>query len=201
MKKIIAGIISVLLILTLVGCSNNQVEKATQQSKQTKIEKSESSNKSTSSNKSVATTSSQSSTQESLWNASKKQALVTFMNEFGTKMKQSYREAGPGNDTHYAGLHYPTDFSKNNLTFDEAQQTVTWSNDGSGNAHVNVVDIYVNNDNLTMGGHIYLFAIVDGQPVVYHTSQNQDIGDHLIHFTTTENAELKNEFENIVHSN
>lgn len=190
MKKILMSLALIFSITTLVGCNNTDKDtKSNKESHPTKVIKK---------NNPINKTKKDDTKTRPLWTSEKNEQLSTFMNEFGSKMQQAYTEAKPGHDTNYAGLHYPSDFSKDNITIDGVRKNVDWSNNGTGSADVNVVDIYVNNDEATMGGHIYLFALVDKQPVVYHTDQNQDTGDHLTHFTTTENAELKDRFKAIV---
>lgn len=141
-----------------------------------------------------------SSTQSSsVWNDTKDDKLASFMVTWGQTMKQSYTQCTPDRNTTYTGLHYPNDFSDNKTAFSNHKLSAGWSPDGSNKYKVNVVAIYEDtNGGSTVGGRIYLFAIQNNSPVVYYTEQNQGTPDRLVHFETTQNTDLTNEFKKLV---
>lgn len=120
------------------------------------------------------------------------------MDAFGQTMNQSYTACTPGHNTIYAGMHYPDDLKDQKTAFDDQQLSAGWSSTGKGRYRVNVVAVYEDPGQGTLGGHVYLFAIKDGKPVVYHPSQNQGMPDNLTHFTTTKNQTLAQGFAKIV---
>ena len=137
-------------------------------------------------------------TPSALWDQRKAEQLSSFMESFGQTMDQSYTACTPGHNTTYAGLHYPDDLKQQRTAFDDQKLSAGWAPTGKGHYRVNVVAVYEDPGQGTLGGHVYLFAIKDGKPVVYHTSQNQGMPDNLTHFTTTENQTLRQGFAKIV---
>ena len=135
---------------------------------------------------------------DKVWNAHKATQLDQLMDAFGQTMDQSYTACTPGHNTTYAGMHYPDDLKNQKTAFDDQQLPAGWSSTGKGRYRVNVVAVYEDPGQGTLGGHVYLFAIKDGKPVVYHTSQNQGMPDNLTHFTTTKNQTLAQGFAKIV---
>ncbi|MDB8869011.1 DUF4767 domain-containing protein [Pediococcus acidilactici] len=137
-------------------------------------------------------------TPSALWDPRKAEQLSSFMESFGQTMDQSYTACTPGHNTTYAGLHYPDDLKQRRTAFDDQKLSAGWAPTGKGHYRVNVVAVYEDPGQGTLGGHVYLFAIKDGKAVVYHTSQNQGMPDNLTHFTTTENQTLRQGFAKIV---
>ncbi|TLQ04064.1 DUF4767 domain-containing protein [Pediococcus stilesii] len=202
MKKLISATLLALVPLTLAACSSGASSTST----------SNSSSKNTTSSSTKRVTSSQSSTSSSsqsskakastIWNDDKKQQLAEFMDSWGTEMKQTYVKRGPGNDTTSLGLHYPSDFAKNKTSYNLKNSSAGWSDNGKGSNDINVVAIYEQpngtKETPMTQYNIYLFAIENNRAVVYHTSQNQGVGDERIHFELTSNSKLESGFAKIV---
>ncbi|MGY3779374.1 DUF4767 domain-containing protein [Isobaculum melis] len=133
------------------------------------------------------------------WNSQKKIALAAYMNTWGQKMGQSYIEYSPGADVNFYGVNFPSTFAQNNIAVNGARAAINWSGDGTGNNVYNVVAIYSDVETTTnMERHLYLFTLVNGQPMVLITMQNQGNAENLIYFTETQNTELRNGFAQII---
>ncbi|WP_259767811.1 DUF4767 domain-containing protein [Pediococcus pentosaceus] len=195
MKKIISTALLAIIPLTLVGCTNNGNSKSNASSSTgstTKVISHPADDGSSSVHgKSVK--------DSSLWNNNKDNQLANFMVSWNKSMNQSYTQCTPNRNTTYTGLHYPNDFTDNKMAFNDRYLSAGWSTDGSDAHDVNVVAIYEDtNGGSTVGGRIYLFAIQNNSPVVYYTEQNQGTPDGLVHFETTQNTDLTNEFKKLV---
>lgn len=192
----------------LGGCGNSQSSHSTDQNHQVKTDKVVKQNNIKENNQnSPSESSTNNDEQQALWNQNKKQKLDTFMQQWGTTMKQQYKSYGPGNNTNFYGIAFPQQFDQTLLKVDNQTVSMKWSNDGTGNADYNVVAIYCDSDTAqSMNAHLYLFAFHDDEPVVLITQQTNgnvtktsDNGpDDGLHFKETENQDLKNGFKAIV---
>lgn len=151
----------------------------------------------------ISTTSTTSSAETTvlLWNNEKKQALAQFMVSWGQTMNQTYTSYDEANSSNYAGLHFPADFDKHTMAVDGDTATMAWSTNGLGEADYNVVAVYCDVEGGNVGGHLYLFAFHEQQPVVLIAEQNQAMPDNRLHFSETKNQELKNGFTQIADTN
>lgn len=202
MKKLISATLLALVTLTLAACSSGASSTSTSNSSQ-KNTTSSSTKRVTSSHSSTSSSSQSSKAKAStIWNDDKKQQLAEFMDSWGTEMKQTYVKRGPGNDTTSLGLHYPSDFAKNKTSYNLKNSSAGWSDDGKGSNDINVVAIYEQpngtKETPMTQYNIYLFAIENNRAVVYHTSQNQGVGDERTHFGLTANSKLESGFAKIV---
>lgn len=140
-----------------------------------------------------------SSSDKTVWSSAKSQALKTYMASFSQSMNQRYVEYAPGQDGEYYGIQFPDYLEKDKVAVDDQHVTATWSENGVGQADYQVVGIYSDyNTAPSMGAHLYLFTIHDGQPVVLITEQTQGMPDNLMHFKETANTDLKQNFAQIV---
>lgn len=182
--------------IALSACSQTTAKtKSTTQATQTSTTSSMSETTATSI-KETSTTTTQ-ATQALLWDNKKKEELASFIQRWGKTMNQSYISYDEANSSNYAGLHFPADFDKYTMAVDDITTTIAWSTNGLGEAEYNVVAVYCDVDGGTIGGHLYLFAFKEQQPVVLITEQNQATPDNRLHFTVTKNQELKNGFAKI----
>ncbi|WGI20061.1 DUF4767 domain-containing protein [Latilactobacillus sakei] len=192
-------------LLLLAGCSQKvEVPKSTAKSSSTsqQVKTSKKAKKTTTSSakkvsrKQVTQTS---SSDKAVWSSAKSQALKTYMTSFSQSMNQQYVEYAPGQDGEYYGIQFPDYLEKDKVAVDDQHVTAAWSENGVGQADYQVVGIYSDyNTAPSMGAHLYLFTIHDGQPVVLITEQTQGMPDNLMHFKETANTDLKQNFTQIV---
>lgn len=190
MKKFFSITLMMFISLSLAACGQH---KSNNNTKDVSNTYSSSTKKTDGSNKT-----SDSKQFDRLWDSSKDEQLSSFMKSWGTEMKQDYVKRGPGNDTKNAH-HFPKDFDQIRLKFDKQKKTVGWSDDGNGDKDINVVAIYEHSmpSGMIDGYHIYLFAFENGQPVVYHTGQDQPMPGNWFYFDKTANQDLNNGFDKI----
>lgn len=142
---------------------------------------------------------------QSGWSSDQEAQLASFMNRFGTKMKQKYKEYnGQESIETLAGEKYPDDF--NNRTFkmysDNSKKTETinigWDPSLKKDYDYHVVSIF----NCNVGNpeqHItYLFSVHDGQPVAL-VDQTTNGSDCMV--KETANQEVRTTFANIFEGN
>lgn len=142
---------------------------------------------------------------QSGWSSDQKAQLASFMNRFGTKMKQKYKEYnGQESIETLAGEKYPDDF--NNRTFkmysDNSKKAETinigWDPSLKKDYDYHVVSIF----NCNVGNpeqHItYLFSVHDGQPVAL-VDQTTNGSDCMV--KETANQEVRTAFANIFEGN
>ncbi|WP_338187895.1 DUF4767 domain-containing protein [Lactobacillus amylovorus] len=142
---------------------------------------------------------------QSGWSSDQEAQLASFMNRFGTKMKQKYKEYnGQESIETLAGEKYPDDF--NNRTFkmysDNSKKTETinigWDPSLKKDYDYHVVSIF----NCNVGNpeqHItYLFSVHDGQPVAL-VDQTTNGSDCMV--KETANQEVRTAFANIFEGN
>ncbi|WP_207696149.1 hypothetical protein DOK67_0000649 [Enterococcus sp. DIV0212c] len=133
------------------------------------------------------------------WNLQKRLDLLAFMQSWGDVMGQSYIEYYPGFEANWYGYHFPSIFSRNNIAVGGNQAVLQWSENGTVSNVYNVVAIYsdiATTDKLER--HLYLFTILNGQPIVLVTMQNQGNPENMIYFKQSQNADLNNGFAEIV---
>ena len=142
---------------------------------------------------------------QSGWSSDQEAQLASFMNRFGTKMKQKYKEYnGQESIETLAGEKYPDEF--NNRTFkmysDNSKKTETinigWDPSLKKDYDYHVVSIF----NCNVGNpeqHItYLFSVHDGQPVAL-VDQTTNGSDCMV--KETANQEVRTAFANIFEGN
>ena len=142
---------------------------------------------------------------QSGWSSDQEAQLASFMNRFGTKMKQKYKEYnGQESIETLAGEKYPDDF--NNRTFkmysDNSKKTETinigWDPSLKKDYDYHVVSIF----NCNVGNpeqHItYLFSVHDGQPVAL-VDQTTNGSDCMV--KETANQEVRTAIANIFEGN
>lgn len=137
-----------------------------------------------------------------LWDNEKANVLADFMASWGKMMNQSYNRFSPGHNTDLYGLRLPDTVLSGNWTMavDGQPVSVSWSDDGNGNADYQLVAVYSDAENATRMGeaHVYFFTLQNGVPKVFITQQNQGNPDNYLYFAETQNMELRNGFTNIV---
>ncbi|GGC90282.1 DUF4767 domain-containing protein [Enterococcus wangshanyuanii] len=136
------------------------------------------------------------------WDQQKRADLVQFMADWGQSMDQSYVEYSPNRQVNWYGINFPSTFANNNIAVNGSPATVQWSESGLTDNVYNVVAIYsdMGTTGAVMNNHLYLFTILNGQPIVLITQQNQGNAENLVYFTTTQNADLTSGFAQIVGS-
>lgn len=196
-------------MVLLAGChkkAETKPERKTQaehsaQSKSTVSQKKQQSHTDTQEPVKQATTNTTSVDKNAIWNQDRAEALQVFMKRWGAEMGQTYHAYGPGNDTDFFGLHYPSDFSKNQTMFEQTTPVFTWSKDGSPKSEFNVVAIYADVVGNVGDGHLYFFVIYDDQMpaiLVHQQTGPEQTGDGKVHFTASSNEALMTGFNDIV---
>lgn len=138
-------------------------------------------------------------TTNTVWNLQKRSELLTFMQSWGDVMGQSYIEYSPSFEANWYGYSFPSTLTRNNIAVGGNQVILQWSETGTVSDIYNVVAIYSDIATTTkMERHLYLFTILNGQPVVLVTMQNQGNAENMIYFKQSQNADLNNGFAEIV---
>ena len=117
-------------------------------------------------------------------------------------MNQTYKEYIPGNLINFNGVQAP-DGLVGNVTMQPAigQHPIylEWSENGQVKDGYALVAVYSDAETQPeMQKHLYLFTIVNNQPLVLVTMQNQGDPYGYLYFGATDNAELRAGFEKIV---
>lgn len=188
-------------MLLLAGCGQQSKETSQSSSKQVSSGKQAAKKVTASSAKKVSRkqVTQTSSSDKAVWSSAKSQALKTYMASFSQAMDQQYVEYSPSQSGEYYGIQFPDYLDEDKVAVDDQHVTVSWSENGVGQAAYQVVGIYSDyNTAPSMGAHLYLFTIHDGQPVVLITEQTQGMPDDLMHFKETANTDLKQNFVQIV---
>lgn len=138
-------------------------------------------------------------TTDTVWNLQKRSELLAFMQSWGDVMGQSYIEYSPSFEANWYGYSFPSTLTRNNIAVGGNQVILQWSEMGTVSDIYNVVAIYSDIATTTkMDRHLYLFTILNGQPVVLVTMQNQGNAENMIYFEQSQNADLNNGFAEIV---
>lgn len=124
------------------------------------------------------------------------------MADWGQRMNQTYKEYTPGNSINFNGVQAP-DGLVGNVTMQPAigQHPIylEWSENGQVKDGYALVAVYSDAETQPeMQKHLYLFTIVNNQPLVLVTMQNQGDPYGYLYFGATDNAELRAGFEKIV---
>ena len=136
-----------------------------------------------------------------VWNDSKRDSLRGFMAQFSNKMGQDYKEYSKTSSVDLYGLKVPGDIFSGEWTMAINNQPVKveWSETGEGSSPYQLVAVYSDADTQPyLQKHVYFFIIENGQPKVYVTQQNQGNNENYLHFSETQNADIKSGFSQIV---
>lgn len=122
----------------------------------------------------------------------KRQALTELMEELGAAFDQEFESYSPEHQGEMLGYSFPTEVLEY-LAIENQPVPASWAENGSHTekGEYAVVAAYHN------GTHYYLFAFIDGEPVVLESQQTELKADGLIHFHPTEDEVLQNAFEEI----
>lgn len=138
---------------------------------------------------------------KTLWDDDKRNSLRGFMSQFSNKMGQSYKEYSQSNSVDLYGVKIPGDIFNGQWTMAINNQPVQveWSETGEGNSAYQLVAVYSDADTQPyLQKHVYFFMIENGQPKVYVTQQNQGNNENYLHFSETQNPDIKAGFSQIV---
>lgn len=143
---------------------------------------------------------------EPYFDETKRQTLDQVMADWGQAMGQEYVAYRPGQEGDMFGLAFPSDVLEG-FAAGEVPMEAHWSEDGISNnpgdfavvaAYSDYEDVFATNPSEPARANYYLFTIVDGQPIVMHSQQNEAQPNGLVHFYQTENVALQQAFEQIV---
>ena len=130
-------------------------------------------------------------TSNTLWNKEKSNKLYKYVKEWEKTLNQSYKEYTPSNQVNFHGLKLPTEseMAGDARLVLEGDKLISmkWSPEGNYKP-VNSV------------AHLYYFTILNGEPIVLITEQNQGNSKKYVYFRRTANVDLQKGFENIVKS-
>ncbi len=147
------------------------------------------------------TESSSEEVKNTLWDSEKSTQLATFVPQWGKTLGQEYKSYNPQNNVSLYGTPLPQAVINGNwkMAINEAPVTVQWSEDGTGQADLNLVAVYSDVETGEyLGQHVYFFGFQNGQPKVYLTQQNQGNENNYLYFNETQNQQLKQGFIDIV---
>ncbi|UUV98157.1 DUF4767 domain-containing protein [Vagococcus luciliae] len=136
-----------------------------------------------------------------VWNDSKRDSLRGFMAQFSNKMGQDYKEYSKTSSVDLYGVNVPGDIFSGEWTMAINNQPVKveWSETGEGSSAYQLVAVYSDADTQPyLQKHVYFFIIENGQPKVYVTQQNQGNNENYLHFSETQNSDIKAGFSQIV---
>ena len=142
-------------------------------------------------------------TSNTLWNKEKSNKLYQYVKEWEKTLNQNYKEYTIDKKVNYNGLHLPGDTEKVGQTrlVLEGDKLINmkWSPEGNIKDVYNIVAVYSDIENVVgPASHLYYFTILNGEPIVLVTEQNQGNDKKYLYFKRTANVYLQEEFEKIV---
>ena len=143
------------------------------------------------------------STSNTPWNKEKSNKLYQYVKEWEKTLNQNYKEYTIDNKVNYYGLHLPGDTEKvgqARLVLEgDKLVSMKWSPEGNQKDVYNVVAVYSDIENVVgPASHLYYFTILNGEPIVLVTEQNQGNDKKYLYFKRTANVYLQEGFEKIV---
>lgn len=143
------------------------------------------------------------STGSSYWNKNKGEKLYQFVKGWEKSLNQNYKEYTLDNKVNYYGLHLPgatEKVGKSRLVLDgDKLVSMKWSPEGNQKDVYNIVAVYSDIENVRgPASHLYYFTILNGEPIVLVTEQNQGNDKAYLYFKKTANVYLQEGFEKIV---
>ena len=143
------------------------------------------------------------STSNTLWNKEKSNKLYQYVKEWEKTLNQNYKEYTIDNKVNYYGLHLPGDtekVEKSRLVLEgDKLINMKWSPEGNQKDVYNIVAVYSDIENVRgPASHLYYFTILNGEPIVLVTEQNQGNDKKYLYFKRTANVYLQEGFEKIV---
>ena len=144
-------------------------------------------------------------TSNTLWNKEKSNKLYKYVKEWEKTLNQSYKEYTPSNQVNFHGLKLPTEseMAGDARLVLEGDKLISmkWSPEGNYKDVYNIVAVFSDIDKpVNSVAHLYYFTILNGEPIVLITEQNQGNSKKYVYFRRTANVELQKGFENIVKS-
>ena len=145
------------------------------------------------------------STSNTLWNKEKSNKLYKYVKEWEKTLNQSYKEYTPSNQVNFHGLKLPTEseMAGDARLVLEGDKLISmkWSPEGNYKDVYNIVAVFSDIDKpVNSVAHLYYFTILNGEPIVLITEQNQGNSKKYVYFRRTANVDLQKGFENIVKS-
>ena len=143
------------------------------------------------------------STSNTPWNKEKSNKLYQYVKEWEKTLNQNYKEYTIDNKVNYYGLQLPGDtekVGKSRLVLEgDKLINMKWSPEGNQKDVYNIVAVYSDIENVVgPASHLYYFTILNGEPIVLVTEQNQGNDKKYLYFKRTANVYLQEEFEKIV---
>ena len=143
------------------------------------------------------------STSNTPWNKEKSNKLYQYVKEWEKTLNQNYKEYTIDNKVNYYGLQLPGDTEKvgqARLVLEgDKLVSMKWSPEGNQKDVYNVVAVYSDIENVIgPASHLYYFTILNGEPIVLVTEQNQGNDKKYLYFKRTANVYLQEGFEKIV---
>lgn len=159
----------------------------------------------------MATPTTQTTVTHQLWNEAKDDQLAAFIAQWQQQMGQHYVQHHPAIPVSLNELVFPLDIETGDgvlahLAVNGEKVAAHWSTDGVSQApgEYAVVAAYTDIKHVAQSGddvsqaHYYLFALVDGQPVVLHTNSGKQDAAGTTLFKPTANQALAQGFASIV---
>lgn len=142
-------------------------------------------------------------TSNTLWNKEKSDKLHKYVKEWEKTLNQNYKEYTIDNKVNYYGLNLPGDTEKvgqARLVLEgDKLVSMKWSPEGNQKDVYNIVAVYSDIENVVgPASHLYYFTILNGEPIVLVTEQNQGNDKKYLYFKRTANVYLQEGFEKIV---
>ena len=143
------------------------------------------------------------STSNTIWNKEKSNKLYQYVKEWEKTLNQNYKEYTIDNKVNYYGLQLPGDTEKigqARLVLEgDKLVSMKWSPEGNQKDVYNIVAVYSDIENVVgPASHLYYFTILNGEPIVLVTEQNQGNDKKYLYFKRTANVYLQEGFEKIV---
>ena len=144
-------------------------------------------------------------TSTAYWNKNKGEKLYQFVKSWEKSLNQSYKEYTPSNQVNFHGLKLPTEteMAGDSRLVLEGDKLISmkWSPEGNYKDVYNIVAVFFDIDKpVNSVAHLYYFTILNGEPIVLITEQNQGNSKKYVYFRRTANVDLQKGFENIVKS-
>ena len=144
-------------------------------------------------------------TSTAYWNKNKGDKLYQFVKSWEKSLNQSYKEYTPSNQVNFHGLKLPTEteMAGDARLVLEGDKLISmkWSPEANYKDVYNIVAVFSDIDKpVNSVAHLYYFTILNGEPIVLITEQNQGNSKKYVYFRRTANVDLQKGFENIVKS-
>lgn len=139
-------------------------------------------------------------TKKDLWSQEQSEELDAFVASWGKQMNQTYEAYDDKKSVDLYGINVPQVILDNSwkMVVNDKPVSVEWSTSGIGKTPYQLVAVYSDADyQPNLEKHVYFFVLVDNEPKVFVTQQNQGNPQNYLYFDETQNVDLLQAFRQI----